>query len=233
MAAGVHPLTGIRRVIAESMERSWAIPHIHGFDEIDATELLAARDRLRAAGGDTTARLSVLPLMVMAVAQALRRYPVVNASIDTAAGTITVHPDVNVGVAVATEHGLVVPVVRQADRRGLLDLAVEIDRLATAARARTIAVDDLRHGTCTVTNYGSLGGGRYAAPIIRAPEVAIVGFGAIAARPIVVDGEVVARPTLPIAVGADHRLVDGDLSGAFQRQVSTLLADPVALLLER
>ncbi len=139
------------------------------------------------------------------------------------------HDEINIGIAVATDQGLIVPVIEAADRRDLLDLADEIARLSAAARDHTVGSADLRGGTCTISNYGSLGG-RFATPIIRAPEACIVGFGAIRQRPMVVNGDVVARPTLPIATGADHRLVDGDVLTAFQEHVVALLTDPVALM---
>ncbi|HEV7536795.1 MAG TPA: dihydrolipoamide acetyltransferase family protein, partial [Acidimicrobiia bacterium] len=230
MEAGRHPLRGIRRVTAEAMSRSWAeIPHLTTLDEIDATGLLAARRSLAEAGLDAT----IGALLVAAVARGLHRHPVLNASLevdpDGGGGEIVVHPDVNVGLAVATAEGLVVPVIRNADRRSLGDLAAEVRRLTAAARSRKADLADLRGGTFTISNYGALGG-RYATPIIRPPEVAIMGFGAIRPRPFVVDGEVRARPTLPWSLSCDHRLIDGDVATAFAEYVLGLLADPVALL---
>jgi pyruvate/2-oxoglutarate dehydrogenase complex dihydrolipoamide acyltransferase (E2) component len=232
MEVGRHPLRGIRRVTAEAMARSWSeIPHLTTFDEVDATGLLAARRRLADAGIDAT----IGALLVAAVARGLRRYPAFNASLELSAaeggGTIVVHPDCNIGLAVATADGLVVPVIRQADRRPLADLAAEVRRLTTAARTRRIEVAELRGGTFTISNWGAIGG-RYATPLIRPPEVGIMGFGAIEQRPFVVDGEVKARPTLPWSLSADHRLIDGDVSTAFSEYVTGLLADPIALLAE-
>jgi pyruvate dehydrogenase E2 component (dihydrolipoamide acetyltransferase) len=240
MESGRHPLRGIRRVTAEAMARSWSeIPHLTTLDEIDATGLLAARRRLAEAGIDATIGV----LLVAAVARGLRRYPVFNAALELPApgatppepsppgGTIVVHPDCNIGLAVATTDGLVVPVIRHADRRPLADLGAEVRRLTTAARARRVDVADLRGGTFTISNWGAIGG-RYATPLIRPPEVGIMGFGAIRPRPFVVDGEVKARPTLPWSLSADHRLIDGDVSTAFSEYVTGLLADPVALLAE-
>ncbi|HEY0399940.1 MAG TPA: 2-oxo acid dehydrogenase subunit E2, partial [Acidimicrobiia bacterium] len=146
-------------------------------------------------------------------------------------GSIVVHPDRNIGLAVATADGLVVPVIRNADQRRLADLAAEVRRLTSAARDRRVDVADLRGGTFTISNYGAFGG-RFATPIIRPPEVGIMGFGAIRPRPFVVDGEVKARPTLPWALSADHRLIDGDVATAFAEYVTGLLADPIALLAE-
>lgn len=232
MEPGRHPLRGIRRVTAEAMARSWSeIPHLTTLDEIDAAGLLAARRRLADAGIDTT----IGALLVAAVARGLRRYPVFNASLEgtsgDSGGTIVVHPDCNIGLAVATADGLVVPVIRQADRRPLADLAAEVRRLTTAARNRRVGVGELRGGTFTISNWGAIGG-RYATPLIRPPEVGIMGFGAIEQRPFVVDGEVKARPTLPWSLSADHRLIDGDVSTAFSEYVTGLLADPIALLAE-
>jgi pyruvate/2-oxoglutarate dehydrogenase complex dihydrolipoamide acyltransferase (E2) component len=229
MAPGRHPLRGIRRVTAETMARSWSeIPHITTMDEVDATGLLDARRHLTEAAGSD---ISLATLFVAAVGRGLRRYPLVNASLDTGAGEIVVHDGCHVGLAVATPAGLVVGVVRDADRRPLPDLAAEVNRLTAAARHGRIEVGDLRGGTFTVTNYGSLGG-RYATPLIRPPEVGIMGFGAIRPRPFVLDGAVVPRPTLPWAFSADHRLIDGDLATAFAEHVTGLLADPVRLLAE-
>ncbi len=229
MEPGVHPLRGIRRVTAEAMTRSWRIPHINATDEADATELLAARARIRQRDPVAAADLTPLAFFVMAVAASLRKFPLMNASIDTDSGTITVHEPVNIGIAVASAEGLSVPVIGDADRRHLFDLAAEIRRLSDAVRDRSVATAELRGGTATISNYGSLGG-RFASPIIRSPEVVIVGFGAIRPRPFVVDGEIAARPTLPVAIAADHRLIDGDLLTAFQGDVISRLTDPVSLL---
>ncbi len=231
MPVGDHPLRGIRRVTAESMTRSWSIPHIHGADELDATALLDTRRLIKDRTGSTS--LTPLAFFVLAVARGLRRFPLMNASIsvssDDAPGSIRVHEAVNIGIAVAGPNGLVVPVIPDADRRSLLELAEIIAGLASSARAGGVTTDQLRGGTFTISNYGSLGG-RYATPIIRSPEVGIVGFGSIRERPFVVDGDVRARPTLPIAVAADHRLIDGDVMTAFQEHVIESLSHPAVLL---
>jgi pyruvate dehydrogenase E2 component (dihydrolipoamide acetyltransferase) len=232
MEPGRHPLRGIRRLTAEAMARSWSeIPHLTTLDEVDATGLLAARRRLAAAGIETT----IGALLVAAVARGLRRFPLLNASLDlhtdSGGGLIVVHPDCNIGLAVATAEGLVVPVIRHADRRSLAELGAEVLRLSAAARNRTVDVAELRGGTFTISNWGAIGG-RYATPLIRPPEVGIMGFGAIRPRPFVVDGGVQARPTLPWALSVDHRLIDGDVATGFTEYVTGLLADPVALLAE-
>ncbi|MGD9752865.1 MAG: dihydrolipoamide acetyltransferase family protein, partial [Acidimicrobiia bacterium] len=210
LPAGTHPLRGIRRLTAASMAQSWTtIPHITGMDEVDATALLDARKRLQGslrAGGaeEAAAALTPLVLLAAAVARTLRRFPLVNAAVDADGAAVTVHERVNLGVAVATPDGLIVPVVTDADRRDLVSLALEMQRLAVAARNRTVSADELRGGTFTLTNYGALGG-RFATPLILPGQAGIMGFGAIKERPIVVDGAVVARRTLPVVFSADHR----------------------------
>ena len=228
---GRIPIAGVRRVIAQTMSKAWStIPHIHSHDELDALALVDAVRGLRRRAGERGALYTMSVFFVLAAARALRRFPLVNASIDLERHEIVIHEDVNVGLAVATPVGLIVPVILGADLRSLDDLAAEIDRLARAARDRKVTPEELRGGTFTVTNFGSLGG-RFASPIIRPPEVGILGFGAIRERPWVVQGRVEPRPVLPISFGADHRLVDGDLAVAFQEHVRELLSDPVQLLL--
>jgi pyruvate/2-oxoglutarate dehydrogenase complex dihydrolipoamide acyltransferase (E2) component len=229
---GSQPLRGIRRATAAAMTRSWSeIPHITGMNEIDATELLATRDRMRAAVGEDGPRVSALAIMIRAVARALRAHPMTNAGVEPGGEAVTVHEACNIGVAVATDHGLVVPVIEHADQRGVLDLATEIERLAETARHGRLTPEDLRGGTSTVTNYGSLGDAHYATPLIRPGEATIIGFGSIGLRPWVVGDEIVARPVLPIVVSADHRIIDGDVLNAFANQIKGDLTDPVRMLL--
>ncbi|HET9772696.1 MAG TPA: dihydrolipoamide acetyltransferase family protein, partial [Acidimicrobiia bacterium] len=224
--AGRRPLRGVRRVTAETMARSWSeIPHITVMDELDASLLLDARRQLGDTPGPGPVTLGVL--LVAAVARALPGHPVLNSSLD--GDEIIVHRNCHVGLAVATDRGLVVPVIRDADRRRFTDLAAEVRRLTTGARENSLVPADLAGGTFTVSNYGALGG-RFATPLIRPPEAGIMGFGAIRPRPIVVDGRVEARPTLPYSCSADHRLVDGDELTAFSEEVAKLLANPVALM---
>ena len=204
LAPGQHPLRGLRRATAVAMDRSWStIPHISASNEIDATALLDARRQLRDLQPPGAANITPLVIALVAVARALRRFPVMNASLDLDAETITVHERVNIGVAVATPHGLIVPVIADADRLGVQAMADEVERLSSAARDRSVSATDIAGGTHTVTNYGSAGT-HLAAPIIRPGEAAITGLGSIEQRPIVVEDEsgpaVVARPTLPLVL---------------------------------
>jgi pyruvate dehydrogenase E2 component (dihydrolipoamide acetyltransferase) len=154
----------------------------------------------------------------------------VNSSLDTEAGEIVVRHHRNLGVAVATPDGLVVPVVRDADARPLLGIAREVERLTRAAHQGRIDLADLQGGTFTVTNHGPLGGW-FGTPIIKPPEAGILGFGRAQDRAVVVDGQLAVRPVLPMSFAADHRIIDGDLSIAFCLTVKGLLQDPVQLLL--
>ena len=230
---GEQPLRGIRRATAKAMDHSWStIPHVSAMNEVDATALLAARAALKDAAGG--APVTPLSLMLMAVARALRTYPLMNATLDLDGETITVHEQVNIGVAVASERGLMVPVIHDADTLGVAGMAAEVARLSTEARSGSVAPADLADGTFTVTNYGSHGG-YWAAPIIRPGEAGIVGFGGIASRPAVVEtangSTVEPRPMLPVVISADHRLVDGDLLSVFHALVMDLVAEPVTMLL--
>ena len=228
MPVGVHPLRGVRRATAKAMDLSWStIPHVSAMNEIDATNLVSARAQLREKQNNVTP----LVLVLLAVARALRRLPVMNATLDLDAETITIHDAVNIGVAVATDYGLMVPVVANADRLDVFAMADELERLSAAARSRTTAADDLAAGTYTVTNFGVGGNSYFASPIIRPGESGITGLGSIAPRSIVIDGEVVARPTLPVVVCGDHRLVDGDVMSAFHNDICQSLLSPIGLLL--
>jgi pyruvate/2-oxoglutarate dehydrogenase complex dihydrolipoamide acyltransferase (E2) component len=223
---GRIPLRGIRRRTAELMAQSWTeIPHITVMDEIDATALLDVRAALR----EESAAVTPVVFFVAAVARALARHGDANASIDMAAGEIVVHPTVDVGMAVAAPQGLVVPVVRDAGAATVMELAPIISALTERARTNILTPAELAGGTVTVTNYGALGG-RFATPLVKPPQSVIVGFGSLQQRPFVVDGAVMARPTLPVVVSADHRLVDGLLASSVLNAVCELLARPVRLL---
>lgn len=233
MPFGRHPLRGVRGVVARNMEKSWAeIPHIHSMDEIDASLLVDFRQRLRGMDRSGASAVTALTVASAAAARALRRYPMVNASIEGSPGeSIVVHDSVNLGIAVATDSGLVVPVVRDADRLDLFALAAAIADVAARGRDGMLTAADLTGATFTITNYGSMGG-RWATPLIPPGQAAILGLGAVADRPVVVDGQVLARPTLPVVLGSDHRLIDGDLASAFKGSITADLMEPLNLLVE-
>lgn len=226
----IEPLRGLRRQVARTMQAAWRdIPHILTFHEIDASRLVAARRALVAEFEPDGVKPSYLPLVMKACAAALRRHPRFNASLDMEAERIVYRGRINIGFATATPDGLVVPVVHDVDTKSMLTLAREIAALAEAARTRAVKLEQLRGGTFTVSNYGSYGG-HFGTPIIRPPEVAILGVGAIRETVVPVDGAPAVRPSLPLAVSTDHRLNDGEHLGAFAATVGAYLGEPARLL---
>lgn len=224
-----EPLRGLRRRIAETMTRSWVeIPHITEFREIPAPSLLDARARLREHLGEEE-HLTLLPLLVTAVCAALREHRRFNASLDMEAGQITYRDRVGIGIATASQDGLVVPVVRDADRKGLAEIAREIRTLAEAVRDKSISLAQLQGGTFTISNFGSFGTW-LGTPIIRPGEVGIVGFGRVRQSVVPVDGTPAVIDVLPVAVSTDHRLNDGQHLAAFTDSLERYLMDPVLLL---
>jgi pyruvate dehydrogenase E2 component (dihydrolipoamide acetyltransferase) len=226
----VEPLRGTRRQIARTMSESWrTIPHVTELREIDATELLRAHRSLREHLASRDLKLTLLPLFVAASAAALREHPSFNASLDDEKELITYRARCNIGIAMSTDEGLVVPVVHDADLLSIEEIARQIDALSAAARTRTLTIDQLNGGTFTISNYGSYGTWM-GTPIIRPPEAAIVGFGRARDAVVAVDGQAVVRTVLPLAVSADHRLNDGHHLGAFVSTIERYLSNPVLLL---
>jgi pyruvate/2-oxoglutarate dehydrogenase complex dihydrolipoamide acyltransferase (E2) component len=225
------PLRGLRRRITETMTESWqTIPHITAFHEVDALALLELRKRLQPRAERAGVPLTITTFLVKAAALGLVEHPMVNSSVDLDAGEIVLHRRRNIGVAVSTPDGLIVPVIRDADAKSLLAIAREVEGLGRAARERRVDLAALQGGTFTVTNHGPLGGW-FGTPIIRPGEVGILGFGRAQDRPVAIDGQLAVRPVLPLSFAADHRVVDGDLQIAFCLTVKGLLQDPVQLLL--
>lgn len=225
------PYRGVRRTIGEQMAQSkFTAPHVSHHDEFDATELVELREELDAAAGEDV-KLTYLPFVVKAITSALKEHPYLNASLDEDAEEIILHDEYNIGIAVATDAGLMVPVVDDADTKSLKQLATEIADLATRARNREIQPAEMQGGTFTITNVGVIGG-EFSSPIINHPEAAIFAMGPIQKRPWVVDDEVVARTTMRFSMSVDHRLVDGADAAEFSNHVKELLADPLPLLLE-
>ncbi len=225
-------LVGLRRRIAERMEQSWrTIPHVATFDDADGYELAALRQRLLPAAATRGIKLTYLPLIVKAVVQALKQHPIFNSSLDEGTREIIYKRDYHIGLATATPDGLLVPVVRYADRLTLLQLAAEINRLTEGARNRTLKGPELSGSTFTISNFGSFGGQR-GTPIINPPEAAILGVGQLKEQAVARDGQVVVRPILPLTLSFDHRLIDGADGGAFSRTLIELLENPDLLMLD-
>jgi pyruvate dehydrogenase E2 component (dihydrolipoamide acetyltransferase) len=235
LAAETVPLRGVRRAIARTMTRAWQeIPHITDYREVDATQLMQARRLLRERAserGDEAVAQALTPtaLIARAAATALGEHPYVNASIDLEREEITLHRRINLGIATATPQGLVVPVIQDADGKSVRELAVEIFQLVGEARAGRLGPAQLAGGTFTVNNYGGLGVW-LGTPIIRPPEVANLGVGAVRDHVVAVDGEPRVRATLVLAVSGDHRVLDGHTLAAFVSRIVDLLEQPLLLL---
>lgn len=227
------PIRGIRARIADKMVTSRTeIPEASCSITLDCTELAAAAKELTqgALAEGVEVKVTPLALILKATAISLRRYPEVNAQLDTEANEIVLLEDVNLGVASDTERGLMVPVIKGADRRTTLELTEELARLIEAARSGSIRPDDLTGGSFTVNNYGSLGT-EDGAPIINHPEAAILGIGAIKERPWVVDGEVAVRRVGRLTLVFDHRILDGGGAARFLNHIGELIEHPTRLLL--
>ncbi len=222
---------GIRKAIAAKMQRAWTtIPHMTEYVQFDALALSQLRERLRATPAFASVKLTFTPFLVAALVQALREYPVLNSRWDEEGSAIVLKGAINVGIATDTERGLMVPVIHNAQTLSFAQLATEAERLAQAARAGTLDARAMTGGTITLTNVGAAGPVDTGAPIINAPEVACVGFGAIKPRPMVVDGQVVARPGAWISMSADHRVVDGATAARFLGRLVELLEQPETLV---
>jgi pyruvate dehydrogenase E2 component (dihydrolipoamide acetyltransferase) len=225
------PLSHLRKVIATAMRDSkHTSAHVTHVDEADVTELLAAHRRVKARiEADGGVRFTLLPFFVKALVEVLKRYPAFNASVDEARGELVLKRYYNIGIAVDTPEGLIVPVLKGADRKDMVAIAREVADLAERARQRRLGLDELRGGTCTLTNIGPLGG-VFATPIIRQPELAIVGLHAIKERPAVVDGEIKIRSQMYLSVSFDHRYVDGADAARFMSELVRLVSEPSLLM---
>ncbi len=225
----VIPLRGLRRQIAASMSEALTIPHILEFKEIDATALLALRSDLSKDFEALGQKLSVTPFLMRACVLALAKHKTFNARFDSQVAEIAQFENVNLGFATATDDGLIVPVIQNAQKFSIKELSQETDNLAALAKSRKASVDQLSGGTFTLTNFGSFGTW-LGTPIIHAPEVAIAGFGRITEKVLAVDGIPTVRMVLPIVVAADHRVNDGAHLGAFVSEIADLLLRPLSLL---
>jgi 2-oxoisovalerate dehydrogenase E2 component (dihydrolipoyl transacylase) len=223
------PVRAIRRTIAERMVRSYSeIPHVTEWLEVDATELMRLRDDLKNAPEAEGIKMSPLPVLMKALIAALRKHPLINSSWDADAGEIVVKRYYHIGIATDTERGLLVPVVRDADRLSVFDIAREVSRLAEAARGGTITPVELTGSTITITNVGSFGM-ESGTPIINFPESAILATGAITKRPWVVGDQIVVRFVMTLALSFDHRIIDGAEAGRFLRYLGDLVEKPARL----
>jgi pyruvate dehydrogenase E2 component (dihydrolipoamide acetyltransferase) len=226
------PYRGVRRTIGKQMERSkFTAPHVTHHDQVDVTALVESRQELKERASERGINLSYMPFVLKAIVAALKEYPILNSQLDEDEEEIVKRGEYNIGVATATDAGLMVPVVEAVDHKSLLQIASEMNELVAKARDRSIAREEMQGGTFTITNFGAIGG-EYATPIINYPETAILGLGAIKERPWVVDGEVVPRHVLTLSLSIDHRVIDGAEAAQFTNTLKEYLQNPTLLLLE-
>jgi pyruvate dehydrogenase E2 component (dihydrolipoamide acetyltransferase) len=209
------PVTQLRKVIARRMAESWnTVARVTQFDDIDFTRVGELRKKFAADYEKKGVKLTLTPFVLKAVAATLKQHPIFNSSLDEVASEIILKEYIHLGIAVDTDQGLMVPVLRDVDKKSLLVLAKELEELAAKARDRKISADEMKGGTFTISNQGAIGGAHFT-PIINLPEVAILGLGRGALKPVVRDGQIVARLLTPIALSYDHRVIDGGSAARF------------------
>lgn len=227
-----EPLKGIRKRTAEVMVRSVStIPHVTHFDEADVTDLMAVVKQEKPLAESRGIKLTVLSFLVKAAATGLKKYPQLNCSLDEETGEIVYKDYYHIGFATDTESGLMVPVIRDVDRKSVLQIAGELQELSKKARERSIELDDMRGGTFTITNVGAIGG-MWATPIIVHPQVAILCPSMAKPRPVAREGEVVIRTMMPLTLSFDHRVLDGADAARYTSFVISLLEDPMRMLVD-
>lgn len=230
-ATRLEKMSRMRQTIARNMVASYTtIPQLTNFDDVDVTELEEMRQQSKEDYAKRGLKLSQMPFLIKAIASALKLHPIVNASVDMEAGQVIYKEYVNIGIAVDTPKGLMVPVIRDADRLSFSQIAAELDRLINKAREGTLSIDEMRGGTFTISNMGAVGG-TYSTPIINPPEVAIVLIGRSRMLPTVVASAIQPRLIMPLSLTYDHRVVDGADAARFLNEVKGFLAAPGRLLL--
>ncbi|MEI2402188.1 dihydrolipoamide acetyltransferase family protein [Niallia taxi] len=225
-------MSGIRKAIAKAMVNSkHTAPHVTLMDEVEVSNLVAHRKKYKEVAAAKGIKLTFLPYVVKALTSALKEFPALNTSLDDATSEIVHKHYYNIGIAADTEKGLLVPVVKNADRKGIFNISNEINELAGKARDGKLAPTEMKGASCTISNIGSAGG-QWFTPVINHPEVAILGIGRIAEKAIVKDGEIVAAPVLALSLSFDHRMIDGATAQNAMNHIKRLLNDPELLLME-
>lgn len=227
-----EPLTQIRKTIARNMIQSkHNAAHMSVFDEVEVSELIRIRAKYKVVFADKNVKLSYLPFILKALSLALRHHKVLNAQLDLDNNRIIYKKYFNIGIAVDTEDGLVVPVIRNVDKLSIFEIAAQINQISEKARLRKLTLDDMKDGTFTVTNYGSIGG-QFAVPVINYPQVGILGVGRMVEKPVIKDGVIVKGTVLPLSLSVDHRIVDGGEVARFLNRLMAYLEDPISLIME-
>ncbi len=227
------PLVGVRKKIAENLQRAkQIIPHFTLMDEADVTQLVGFRDSLKEAAEKSGTKVTYLPFVMKALIATIREFPMFNASIDDAAGEIVYKKYFNLGFAADTPNGLLVPVVKSADQKSILDISRDIVDLSTRARDGKLKVEEMRNATITITNIGSVGG-TYATPVINHPEVAILGMYKISDKLVLeAGGQVGVRKVMNFTITCDHRLIDGAVAARFLKAFINRIQNPGVLMLD-
>ncbi len=229
----VRPMTQMRKSIAKNMLRSkQSTAHMTLFDEPEVSALVEARARYREEYKKEDISLTYLPFIIKAVVAALKRHPELNSEMDFEKGNIIYKNYYNIGIAVSTEDGLVVPVIRNADRLTVKELSRAVADIAVKARDRKLTLEDMKDGTFTITNYGALGGW-FGVPVINYPQVGILGIGRINQQPVVAGGEIKVGNVMPLSLSVDHRMVDGAEATEFLNDVAAGVADPLSLIMRQ
>jgi pyruvate dehydrogenase E2 component (dihydrolipoamide acetyltransferase) len=224
-------ISKLRQAIVKAMNTAnLVIPSTTLMDEIDVTKLVEFRKSQKAKLEEKGIKLTFLPFIVKAVTMAIKDFPIFNASFDHETEEVVYKDFINIGIAVDTPDGLIVPNVKHADQKSIVTLAKEIEALGAATRARTVKLDELQNGTFSITNYGTTGI-KLGTPVIKHPELAILGIGSISRKPVVEGDQIVIRDVLPLSLTIDHRVIDGADGGRFLMKVKELLSDPMQIFL--
>ena len=228
-----EPMSPMRKIIAKSMRTSKDIaPHVTSFDEVEVSALMANRKKYKQAAADKGIHLTFLPYIVKALVAVMKDFPELNASIDDTTQEIVTKHYYNIGIATNTDHGLYVPNIKNADSKGMFEIAKEISENTQAAYDNKLSPASMAGGSITISNVGSIGGGWFT-PVINQPEVAILGVGRIEKAPYVnEDGDIVVGRMLKLSMSYDHRLIDGALAQNILNEMKALLHDPEMLLME-
>lgn len=226
-----YKITTLRRSVVKAMTQSkQVIPHTTLIDELDVTELVKFRTSQKEKAADKGIKLTYMAFIIKALTNTIKAYPILNSSYDQINEEIIYRGQINVGIAVDTPEGLIVPNIKSANELSIYELAEKVDRLASLAKERKIQLSDLQKGTISITNFGAFGT-ITGTPIIKHPEVAILGIGKITKKPVVVDNEIVIRDILPLSLTFDHRIIDGADGGRAMKAFKENLKDPLYLLM--
>ncbi|MCZ8539383.1 dihydrolipoamide acetyltransferase family protein [Psychrobacillus psychrodurans] len=225
-------LSPMRKAIAKAMVHSkHTAPHVTLMDEVDVTELVAHRKKFKEIAAEKNIKLTYLPYVVKALVSTLREFPALNTSYDDDTNEVIQKHYFNIGIAADTDKGLLVPVIKNADRKSVFAISDEINALAGKARDGKLAAAEMKGASCSITNIGSAGG-QWFTPVINHPEVAILGIGRISEKPVIKNSEIVAAPVLALSLSFDHRMIDGATAQHALNHMKRLLSSPELLLME-